>query len=191
MGVVVIIAVIVLVMVIVLKKRKRKTYFANDAQVNRQAMPVRYIDQRITEPNKELIEKIFMCLDVIIDNMLAPLRESPAKEMGLEDMGLIIIIIGSPRNDCPVIVFIGLDDKEREYVFSDFQRSRNILAVFNERRNEGYCYDAVVGNIKGGEDVVIEELSKMISNKFPYAFVVVDDELNIVIDRSRSTFERR
>lgn len=52
-------------------------------------------------------------------------------------------------------------------------------------------YGAVVGNIKGGEDVVIEELSKMISNKFPYAFVVVDDELNILIDRSRSTFERR
>lgn len=189
MGVVVIIAVIVLVMVIVLKKRKRKTYFTNGAQVNRQAMPVRYIDQRITEPNKELIEKIFLCLDVIIDNMSAPLRESPAKEMELEDMGLIII--GSPRDDCPVIVFTVLSDKEREYVFSDFQRSRNILAVFNEqRKNEGYSYDAVVGNIKGGEDVVIEELSKMISNKFPYAFVMVD-ELNILIDRSRSTFERR
>lgn len=189
MGVVVIIAVIVLVMVIVLKKRKRKTYFTNGAQVNRQAMPVRYIDQRITEPNKELIEKIFLCLDVIIDNMSAPLRESPAKEMELEDMGLIII--GSPRDDCPMIVFTLLSDKEREYVFSDFQRSRNILAVFNERCNENYSYDAVVGNIKGGEDVVIEELSKMISNKFPYAFVMVDDELNIVIDRSRSTFERR
>lgn len=179
MGVVVIIAIIVIVLIIVSKSKNKK-----ETINKQQAMPFIEIDHSIMASNKDTIDNIFKCLDVIEDN-LKELTLAPS----VGNLGIIFI-------ECETNwVHLCLNLNEKAYALLDPQKLNNLLNASKDCYDHCYDFD-FYGLIKGKMKPFTEQLRNMITNRYPYANIYLklsdgDYGNQITISIRNLTFERR